>query len=250
MSAKSTDPIYTLPLFPLHHVLFPQFLLRLHIFEDRYKAMIGECIARGAPFGVVLIRSGEEVGDPAVPHQIGCMARILEIEPLEDGQMNLLAVGEGRFRLLDYREAERPYLIGSAAPMEDGPASTEVLTPLAGKLTRLFTRYLGLLAGRAGLPLPEMELPEDPTLLAFCIASVIPLSSLDKQRLLEMTDAPERLRREIRLLRRMVTEVEALRGEEDHDEEPASHSNVQTVIAHPMNQDPERWQRYRHDGRN
>ncbi|HZT42452.1 MAG TPA: LON peptidase substrate-binding domain-containing protein [Chthonomonadaceae bacterium] len=249
MSAESADPIYTLPLFPLHHVLFPQFLLRLHVFEERYKAMIGDCIARGAPFGVVLIRSGEEVGDPAVPHQIGCMARILEVEPLEEGQMNLLAVGEGRFRLLDYREAEPPYLIGRAESMEDVPASAEVLAPLAGKLTRLFTRYLGLLAGRAGLPLPEMDLPDDPTLLAFCIASVIPLSSLDKQRILEMTDAPERLRREIRLLRRMVAEVETLRAEEAPEKEPAG-GGIQTVKARPMNQDPERWQRYRHDGRN
>src|SRR5215831_11247716 len=114
MPAEAPDPIYSLPLFPLHHVLFPQFLLRLHVFEERYKAMIRECVSRGAPFGVVLIQSGKETGDPAVPHSIGCTARILEIEPLEDGQMNLLAVGEGRFRLLDYREAEQPYLIGRA----------------------------------------------------------------------------------------------------------------------------------------
>ncbi|HLV80502.1 MAG TPA: LON peptidase substrate-binding domain-containing protein [Chthonomonadaceae bacterium] len=249
MAADSADVSYTLPLFPLRHVLFPQFLLRLHVFEERYKVMIGDCIAREEAFGVVLIRSGEEVGDPAVPHQIGCRARILEIEPLEDGQMNLLAVGEGRFRLLDWREADLPYLIGRAEPMEDAPAQPEVLSPLADRLLRVFSRYLGLLAGRAGLPLPEMDLPEDPTLLAFCIASVIPLSALDKQRLLEMTDAPERLRREIRLLRRMVAEVESLPAGGQAEPEPED-SSARTLVARPMSQDPERWQRYRHDGRN
>ena len=240
--------IFSLPLFPLHHVLFPQFLLRLHVFEERYKAMIGSCIERDQPFGVVLIRSGEEVGSPAVPHEVGCVARILEVQPLDDGRMNLLAMGQRRFRLLDYGEADLPYLIGRVEAMEDSPIPPDALAPLSQQLMTLFQRYLGLLAERAGVSVPEMTLPDDPTLLAFCIASVTQLSPLEKQRLLGTTDACARLRAEIRLLRRQIAEIETLQARTKADGE--ADSGIQTIVARPIDADQEGWQRFRHDGRN
>ena len=69
---------HELPLFPLNNVvLFPAMPLPLHIFEERYKAMIGDCINRNAPFGVLLIREGREVGAPATPplHRLHCPHR-------------------------------------------------------------------------------------------------------------------------------------------------------------------------------
>jgi Lon protease-like protein len=65
-----------LRLFPLQTVLFPGMRMPLHIFEERYKLMIRECIEQDAPFGVLLIRDGAEVGAGAVPHNVGTTARI------------------------------------------------------------------------------------------------------------------------------------------------------------------------------
>src|SRR5579871_1485068 len=130
MSPDESPSIYSLPLFPLHTVLFPQFTLQLHIFEARYKAMISSCIERNAPFGVVLIREGQETGPVAVPHDVGCMARILDFKQLEDGRLHLLAVGERRFRLLEYRETELAYLVGQVETLEDIPPVPEAASPM------------------------------------------------------------------------------------------------------------------------
>src|SRR5262245_66168313 len=103
--------MYELPLFPLNTVLFPGMPLRLHIFEERYKLMIGRCYAEGEPFGVTLIKRGQEVGGRAEPFQIGCKAVITEVEPLEGGRMNIVAVGSERFQIHSLKH-NQPYLIG------------------------------------------------------------------------------------------------------------------------------------------
>ena len=63
-----------LRLFPLNTVLFPGMRMPLHIFEERYRIMIRECIEEDAPFGVLLIKAGAEVGSGAVPHDVGTVA--------------------------------------------------------------------------------------------------------------------------------------------------------------------------------
>ncbi|MCH8066930.1 MAG: LON peptidase substrate-binding domain-containing protein, partial [Chloroflexi bacterium] len=95
-----------LPLFPLDTVLFPKQVLPLHIFEERYKTMIGRCIEEGAPFGVVLIRSGNQVGGDAVPHDVGTTARIARVQRLPDGKINLITLGRDRFRVLSLDRSE------------------------------------------------------------------------------------------------------------------------------------------------
>ena len=86
--------MFELPLFPLNTVLFPGMPLPLHIFEDRYKQMINNCLEEKEPFGVVLIRNGKEaLGPLAQPHSIGCTARIVEVQKLSDGRMNITSVG-------------------------------------------------------------------------------------------------------------------------------------------------------------
>src|ERR1043166_5567751 len=134
MSADRSPEIYSLPLFPLKLVLFPQLMLQLHIFEDRYKAMISHCIERNQPFGVALIRQGEEVGPPAVPYEVGCVARILAVKHLEDGRMHLLIAGESRFRILEYSEADLPYLTGMVETLEDLPLSETEQTEMQPEL--------------------------------------------------------------------------------------------------------------------
>ncbi|HQF70729.1 MAG TPA: LON peptidase substrate-binding domain-containing protein, partial [Promineifilum sp.] len=69
--------MYELPLFPLNLVLFPGMPLPLHIFEERYKEMVADCLRENRPFGVVLIAEGRaEGGAPARPHVVGCTAEI------------------------------------------------------------------------------------------------------------------------------------------------------------------------------
>src|SRR5690606_23479022 len=103
--------MYELPLFPLNTVLFPGMPLRLHIFEERYKQMIGYCYTTGGPFGVTLIRQGQEVGGYAEPFLVGCTALITEIDPLDDGRMNIVAVGHERFQIRSLKH-DMPYLVG------------------------------------------------------------------------------------------------------------------------------------------
>src|SRR3972149_3913808 len=106
-----------LPLFPLNSVLFPGATLPLHIFEERYKLMIGRCLQSGAPFGVLLIRSGNEVGEAGEPLDVATPTRIVRVQPLDEGRMNLICLGERRFRLLK-KLRETPYLVGEVEPLD------------------------------------------------------------------------------------------------------------------------------------
>ena len=96
---------YRLPLFPLQVVLLPGQRLPLHIFEERYKIMIGECIEDDAPFGIVLVGKGGI-------HKIGCAARITQVlEKFPDGRMNILTQGGQRFEVFRVYDS-RPYFEG------------------------------------------------------------------------------------------------------------------------------------------
>ncbi|MBK7219538.1 MAG: LON peptidase substrate-binding domain-containing protein [Candidatus Promineofilum sp.] len=95
--------------------------LPLHIFEERYKAMIADCIRDGRPFGVVLIAEGAaEGGPPATPHAIGCTAEVVQVQPLDEGRMLIVTVGRERFRIVRLHH-DRPYLVGVVEPAPAGP---------------------------------------------------------------------------------------------------------------------------------
>src|SRR5690606_41265145 len=99
--------LYSLPLFPLNTVLFPGMTLPLHIFEPRYRVMIKRCLKLNRPFGVVLIRVGNEVGGSAVPHDIGTSAYITHAQPLDNVRINIQTLGYKRFRLVTI-EQDKP----------------------------------------------------------------------------------------------------------------------------------------------
>jgi len=100
----STDAPW-LPLFPLHAVLFPDGLLPLKIFEARYIDMIGACMKTAAPFGVVLIRSGQETGAIAETEDAGSLAHIDHWDMRPDGILTIRARGGLRFRIIERRAA-------------------------------------------------------------------------------------------------------------------------------------------------
>jgi Lon protease-like protein len=194
-----------LPLFPLNTVLFPSMVLPLHIFEERYKLMINTCLAQDKPFGVVLIYSGPEVGGSAIPHSAGTVARIANWEWLPDGRMNIITVGERRFRIVEYaNNSELPYLVGSVEYWDDEPDEFPDLPKLVGDVSHNFVDYLTLIMSLADqvLPVSQLRLPNDPSMLSYHIASNLQIDVNEKQDLLEEPSAVARLRRELALLRR------------------------------------------------
>lgn len=183
-----------LPLFPLNTVLLPHSTLPLHIFEERYKTMIGRCIDEQAPFGVVLIRSGEEVGGDAEPRETGCTARIVQVQRQPDGGMNLLVIGEQRFRIESLARSET-YLQGSVELLESTDADAPEVEELAPRVAALFGEHFRLVLALTGQWMRALDLPSEPDVLADFIGGNLELPVDQKQALLELLSVPERLSR-------------------------------------------------------
>ena len=198
-----------LPLFPLHTVLFPGMALPLHIFEPRYRLMVNECLRTGNSFGIVLINSGREVGEPAVPHRVGTTAHIAGAERLPDGRLNIEVVGQQRFRILDLSQ-DQAYLSGTVeefplAGADERPArrSARALLPWLG-------RYLTLLGDKADAKFDAADMPRDPTSIGYLAAIVAQIPMLEKQRLLGLVTATELLERERAIYRRETALLRAM----------------------------------------
>ena len=198
-----------LDLFPLHTVLFPQMRLPLHIFEPRYRVMMRACIDEDRPFGVALIRSGEEVGGPAEPHPVGTTARITQHETLPDGRMNIEAVGEDRFRI-DALEQREPHLTASvtldAMPVTD----PREMAALAASVREDYRKALRLTLELQGAFGTHEELPRDPERFAYFTASALPATASTRQNLLESPSVEELLAREVKLMRRLLRDLKEL----------------------------------------
>lgn len=194
-----------LPLFPLEQVvLFPGMSLPLRIFEERYKVMIGACQVTDQLFGVVLIRSGREVGDPAEPEHVGCTARMVRVDRIPDGQMHIMTIGEQRFRMLGQaRVMPEGYLVGDVTLLPE-PAAAAVESGLVQSVTQEFTRYQQAIMGLTGRadPVSAPELPSDPVRLSYRIAATLFVDPHERQRLLETDDVVSRLQQELVLLKR------------------------------------------------
>ncbi|MGE3960720.1 MAG: LON peptidase substrate-binding domain-containing protein [Dehalococcoidia bacterium] len=152
-----------LRLFPLRTVLFPGMELPLQVFEDRYRTLVAECIQNGEPFGVSLIREGPEVGGPAVPHQVGCTARIVRVSPTRDGRLALQCVGVRRFRIVQLYD-DRAYLSADVEyPVDEtGEVDPEALEAVRARLRRLY-RLRDTIANEYHR---DVDVPESPGLLA------------------------------------------------------------------------------------
>lgn len=191
-----------MPIFPLKNVvLFPGMVLPLHIFEMRYREMINRCIEEHLPFGVTLIADGQEVGAKAEPHQIGTAARIMRVEKLDDGRMNITAVGTQRFRIMELLH-DHSYLTAVVTHYPVVNGATRLATELSQRVRPQVIDYVELLSKAANVNLTLDRLPEDPLTLAFLVAISLQVSHKDKQQLLEATGVPEILSIESRMLSR------------------------------------------------
>jgi Lon protease-like protein len=171
-----------LPLFPLNTVLFPGQLLPLHIFEARYRQMIGECIQTGTPFGVVLIREGEEVDESAEPCDVGTTAHIVQVERLDDGRLDIMCVGHARFRIQQTYH-DRPYLRGSIELWPWTPFDQGLNRPPIDQVRHRLDRYIKILAEITHSDV-KVDLPDDAAALANMAAAVLQVSVAEKQQLL------------------------------------------------------------------
>jgi len=200
-----------LPLFPLNTVLFPGAPIHLHIFEERYKRMIRMCLEEQRPFGVVLIRRGAEaLGPLAEPHTVGCTAMIASSQRLEQGRMNIVAIGQERFRILSLDSRAFPYLMGIVQPFPVEPGDPlEVARRgerLRGQVRRLIQTQLKV----AGQALDVTNLPEDPVDLAHLAASVLQISAEQKQQVLQIVHAEDLIDRVQYIYRREQALTESI----------------------------------------
>ena len=179
-------------MFPLNTVLFPGQLLPLHIFEPRYREMIEECIASDSSFGVVLIRDGREVGETATPFEVGTTARVGQVNRLEDGHLNILCVGDYRFRLHSTSQL-RAFLTGTVELWPWEPLAEPSLDPRAGKIQKLLVRYMQLLAKATGNTIAIEEMPAEADQLANLAAIVLQVPNHEKQTLLSSASVGELL---------------------------------------------------------
>jgi Lon protease-like protein len=189
-------------LFPLNTVLFPGQVLPLHIFEDRYRLMIRQCLAEENPFGVVLIRRGLEVGETAEPHMVGTIARIRESSHLPDGTMNIVSVGLERFRIRRLIH-DQPYLRGEVEtfPLIES-ADAEAVDALAHRVRQLVVRYIELIAEAAGLHIKVDTVPDTPQQVGYLAGVAMQIDNKEKQGLLDSASPADILSAEITLLKR------------------------------------------------
>lgn len=223
-----TPPLEVLPLFPLHAVLFPGAALPLRVFEPRYHDLLRDVGPRGA-FGVVLIRSGSEVGGPAQPFAVGTSARVEAV--LAQGDVAFVqARGERRFRIHRLVEG-KPYLQAEVAwlaePVEEpgeahGHAHAEAghghaHLPIELEVAAMFSEYVGLLGELTNAP-PDEEVealmagrrPAGAWAMACAVGNALLVPPAEKQALLEAASVHDALHAEHHLLGRETARLRAL----------------------------------------
>jgi Lon protease-like protein len=204
-----------LPLFPLKSVLFPGATLAVHVFEERYQRMTRWCLENDSPFGVLLIRSGSEVGEGADPFDVGTTAAIIRVQHLDDGRMNLVSLGRQRFRV-SRRVRESPYVVAEVESLQSTEGEGEEAMGLADTVAALFAEYYRLYLAVSNQWSRQISMPSIPEELADFVAARLSVDLPAKQRLLEELSVRRRLEMELDTLsdaiRDLTTKVQAARA--------------------------------------
>ena len=199
----------TLPIFALGVVLFPGMPLTLHIFEKRYKAMVDDCRKRGTPFGVVLIRAGNEVGATASTYHVGTAATVSSVRRSKQGNLWLEVTGGRRFRLIGMVKS-RPYPQAEIQWLEEEEETTDRAQALASAGLDLFRHLIATEKTLTSEELDRLPYPADPARAAWLIAACLQVSTPEKQELLETDDPLRRLERIVAVLQRVIEEHRVL----------------------------------------
>jgi ATP-dependent Lon protease len=188
-----------IPLFPLGVVLLPGLSLPLHIFEQRYKQMIGECLEADRAFGLVCYTG-------AVMKEVGCTARVTEVlRRYPDGRLDILCTGQRRFRT-EEQDQSKPYLQGRVRYFDDVAEATS--EEEADRLRELALRGLLHREELARL-LGSAKTAEDPQAvhlkeISFLLAGSEGFTLEEKQAFLEMTSTGQRIRKAVGALEKLV----------------------------------------------
>ncbi len=178
----------TIPIFPLHSVLFPGGPLVLRIFEPRYLDMISRCLREESGFGVCLISEGSEVGEAAAVYPVGTLGQITYWHKRSDGLLGVTLRGEQRFRIHEQRVEANQLLVAEVELLPNDPpqATTEAHQGLVAMLKRIIGE----------LDHPYINLPkqyDDAGWVSARLVELLPLEYSHKQRLLQEDDPLQRL---------------------------------------------------------
>lgn len=182
-----TKPHRILPLFPLSTVLFPGGHLPLKIFEQRYLDLVKKCLADNTTFGLCGIREGHEVGDPAIPYEVGTEVRIVEWDMPQPGIFHVIVEGLDRYVARGWAADDKGLLIA-----EIDAISTEAPCALPEEL-RLCAEVLKHTHQGAGSSTSGMPY-HDAVWVGYRLSELLPFKLSIKQDLLEMNDPITRLR--------------------------------------------------------
>lgn len=193
------DPATWLPLFPLNAVLFPQGVLPLKVFEARYTDMVRDCMKNDAPFGVVLIKAGAEVGAVAEPETVGTLAYIKEWDMENLGVLLLRTEGGARFRIVETRVLDDKRLEARVdmLPDDDLPPVSDAHLSCARALKIVMDEINA--RGRAeqgsdfDSPFAAPARLDDAGWVANRWCEILPIPLKARQKLLELDDAGSRL---------------------------------------------------------
>lgn len=210
--------IDTIPLFPLGSVLLPGGSLPLHIFEARYRQLVMDLVNEVVPerrFGVIGIRQGWEVGEDNVDamYEVGCSARLGEVQQLPEGRYDITSTGHHRFRLLQIDTEAAPYLMARVEWLPDTTSerdSEALRERVAASARAALERYVATGLRVDGAPVDPDE--AEPDQLAYALAENCVLSNEDRQRLLAETDPLARLRDVRALISRETVIVRELKA--------------------------------------
>ncbi len=195
-----------IPIFPLHTLLLPTTDLGLHVFEERYRSLVAHSLSNGHTFGVVLIKQGREVGGPASPHRIGTLAQITGYARLPDGRYLLEVEGTRRFRIGNTHQ-NGSYPSAKVEWLPEPIGNFGSARTASREVARLFHQYRAR-NGDGDLPI---HLPVDPVARSYVVASEMRIDQMEKQRLLELESAEERLGAEREILMREIALLDHLR---------------------------------------
>lgn len=187
-----------IPLFPLGIVALPGLPIPLHIFEERYKLMVGECLEQDRPFGIVFFSGGRL-------QNAGCTVRVIQlIKRYEDGRMDILTRGENRFLIQKLFE-DKPYLQASVRYFQDQPEDfNDDMAGSAQKGLQALEELTRLLTGRAkSEPIDTDDIEQ----LSFFIAGCEGFSAEEKQAFLEMTSTRIRLQKSTRAMSALIERI-------------------------------------------
>ncbi len=195
-----------LPVFPLPEVvMFPEMNLPLHIFEERYKQLISDCLKTDKRFGIVLEKENNLCA------KVGTLVEILDVENLEDGTMNIFTEGGERFEIISLL-TEEPYFVAEIQPYEDTDIEIDnelksflkQIRQLASKALKIFD----LISDEENLK--KIKLPSKPDELLFLISTNLTCSHEEKQAILEIRSIRERAKKIMPLLKDELQKLEVL----------------------------------------